>query len=106
MALRPCIDCGQLSDKARCPTHRAQVERNRKPRPTNQTRDSRERKRRAEAVAAHRHINGSWCPGYGVPAHPSADLTADHVVAVANGGAPDGPLMVLCRSCNGRKANR
>ena len=34
------------------------------------------------------------------PAHPSADLTADHVREVAAGGRPDGRLVVRCRSRN------
>lgn len=102
---RPCLDCGAISDQSRCPTHRQAVERARKPRPTNLTRDDAERKRRAAAVAQHRAQHGDWCPGYGIPPHPSADLTADHVVAVAQGGPPDGPLQVLCRPCNGRKSD-
>jgi 5-methylcytosine-specific restriction endonuclease McrA len=104
MALKPCLDCGALSDQSRCPGHRAAVERGRKQRPTNTTRDWAERQRRAFAVAAHRQVNGDWCPGYGVQSHPSSDLTADHIVSVAKGGDPNGPLQVLCRSCNGRKA--
>lgn len=106
MAKRPCIDCGTLTTKTRCPAHSAAVERNRKPRPTNLTRDSAERKRRADAVGAHRATYGNWCPGYEVEPHRSSDLTADHVISVSAGGDPNGPLQVLCRSCNGRKAGR
>lgn len=29
MALKPCIDCGALTDQARCPTHRAEHQRQR-----------------------------------------------------------------------------
>jgi hypothetical protein len=40
---------------------------------------------------------GDWRPGWERrPAHPSADLTADHVREVARGGRPDGPLVVRC----------
>ncbi|MFE6489697.1 HNH endonuclease [Streptomyces sp. NPDC057757] len=37
-------------------------------------------------------------------AHPSTDLTADHVVPLARGGSstPEN-TRVLCRSCNSRK---
>ena len=105
VALRPCIQCGRLSNKTRCPTHEAERERNRTQRPTNLTRDTTERKRRADAVMRHRHAYGDWCPGHDVPAHPSSDLTADHIISVANGGDPNGPLQVLCRSCNGRKSD-
>lgn len=104
MAKRPCIDCGTLTSGTRCPIHQANRERGRKQRPTNTTRDWAERQRRAFAVTAHRQVNGNWCPGYGVQAHPSSDLTADHVVSINAGGDPNGPLQVLCRSCNGRKA--
>ena len=67
--------------------------------------DARERERRRRVVADHRAIVGDWCPGWeGRPAHPSADLTADHVREVAKGGSPYGPLVVRCRSCNAAKA--
>lgn len=50
------------------------------------------------AIAAHRAIRGDWCPGYGVPPHPSTDLTTDHLV---DGDAS--VLVVGCRACNSRK---
>ena len=55
---------------------------------------------RAEWVAAH----GWWCPGWKRPAHASRDLTVDHILAVALGGAlfDRRNLRVLCRSCNWR----
>jgi hypothetical protein len=58
-------------------------------------------------VTEHRATIGDWCPGWERHgAHPSADLTADHVVEVAAGGAEHGPLVVRCRSCNAaRSAN-
>lgn len=54
------------------------------------------------AVDAHRREFGDWCPGYGVPPHPSNDLTADHV----DPRQPGGRLVVRCRSCNSRKGGR
>jgi 5-methylcytosine-specific restriction enzyme A len=67
--------------------------------------DAAERRRRREVVADHRAIVGDWCPGWERrPAHPSADLTADHVPEVAAGGRPDGRLVVRCRSCNGARS--
>ena len=62
-----------------------------------------ERQRRAAAVRSHIEVYGMNCPGYRKPAHPSLSLTADHVVPVAQGGDPSGPLAVLCRSCNSSK---
>jgi len=51
-------------------------------------------------------VQGDWCPGVGVPPHADADLTADHVIAVAVVGSGDGPLQVLCRRCNAAKGAR
>lgn len=97
--MRPCAEpgCPVLLHKAgRCQKHRRES-------PTWHAGNNRaERRRRAAAVAEHRARHGNWCPGYRVAPHESADLTADHVVAVVNGGA-DGPLTVLCRACNSRK---
>jgi hypothetical protein len=61
--------------------------------------------RRRRLVADHRATVGDWCPGLDKhPAHPSADLVADHVVEVAAGGPASGPLRVLCRSENSRRS--
>jgi 5-methylcytosine-specific restriction protein A len=62
-----------------------------------------EQKRRARVVAAWRATYGDWCPGWQRPAHRSNDLTADHVTPVGAGGPEAGPLVVLCRRCNGSK---
>lgn len=101
MAYRICAapDCPELipaGRQSRCQKHRTYS-------PTYHARDWAEQKRRKAAVDAHVETHGYWCPGWGVPAHASDDLTADHVTAVANGGAR-GPLQALCRSCNSRKA--
>jgi hypothetical protein len=67
--------------------------------------DHRERQRRRRLVAEHRATVGDWCPGLpDHPAHPSADLVADHVIEVAVGGLASGPLRVLCRAENGRRS--
>jgi 5-methylcytosine-specific restriction protein A len=99
--LRPCLECGRLSDGTRCPAHRRvvlQVKRRRRPRISRAEED-----RRAATVAAWRAEHGDWCPGWRRPAHLSADLTADHVVPVGGGGSEHGALSVLCRVCNGAK---
>lgn len=58
----------------------------------------------AATVEAHRLEHGDWCPGYGRPGHASTDLTADHDIALVNGGTDDPDnLTVLCRSCNTTK---
>lgn len=108
MARRICLDCGTLTDGTRCtecqrPRERAtlRAKRQRRPRPSHG-----EDKRRAAVVAAHRREHGDWCPGWERDPHRAADLTADHIDAVAAGGAESGGLQVLCRSCNSAKGAR
>jgi 5-methylcytosine-specific restriction enzyme A len=89
--LRRCVDCPTLvRGKSRCTNcqrTRDQAKRAKRP----DLNDARERERRRRVVADHRAIVGDWCPGWaGRPAHPSADLTADHVKEVAAGGNPTG----------------
>ena len=108
MALRPCLDCGTLTPRTRCPTCTAPIaavyaQRKRERRPE---RSHTERQRRADTVTAWRDTYGDVCPGWNRTAHAATDLTADHVLPVAAGGAEDGPLTILCRECNGRKADR
>ena len=59
----------------------------------------------ARVLRARRGEHGDWCPGYARPAHRASDLTVDHVVALAAGGAPFdvANTSVLCRSCNSTK---
>ncbi len=56
-----------------------------------------------------RHVGqyGYTCPGYQRDAHPARDLTTDHVVPLAAGGAAFdiGNCAVLCRSCNSTKGS-
>ena len=106
--LRPCKvpNCPHVQDGPRCDQHSLEHGRfQRATTPTKVHRDA-DRPRRAAAVAAHRAQHGDWCPGWGRPAHASTDLTADHIVEISHGGAPDGDLQVLCRSCNSRKAQQ
>ena len=50
-----------------------------------------ETERRRRLVADHRATVGDWCPGLeDHPAHPSADLNADHVIEVAVSGLETG----------------
>lgn len=103
--LRNCLGCGRsVRGRSRCvdcarDQHRAK--RQRRP----DLDDAAERKRRRLLVTDHRSRVGDWCPGLGDhPAHPSADLVADHVVEVAAGGPASGPLRVLCRAENSRRS--
>jgi 5-methylcytosine-specific restriction enzyme A len=110
MALaRACLGCGRLVRGAsrcqRCQRDRERAKSARRP----EYKTAAETRRRREAVAAHRAQVGDWCPGVPElhrPAHPSAKLTADHVVEVAAGGPEGGPLVVRCGPCNSaRSAN-
>lgn len=96
MPLKVCLapGCNALTPAPRCPAH------------TRHNRSPVEARRRAEVVAVWVASHGYVCPGWGRGPHPSDDLTADHITPVARGGREDGPLRVLCRSCNGRKADR
>lgn len=55
-------------------------------------------------LAEHRRNVGPWCPGLPPDhdAHPSFDLTVDHVVSLVDGGAPfeRANARILCRQAN------
>jgi 5-methylcytosine-specific restriction enzyme A len=59
----------------------------------------------ARVLRAWRGEHGNWCPGYQRDAHPASDLTVDHVVPLAAGGAPFdiANCAVLFRPCNSTK---
>ena len=61
-------------------------------------------------IARHVGQHGYVCPGDGPehPAHPTRDLTLDHVLALTDGGAPFDPAntRVLCRSRNSANGAR
>ncbi len=88
--LRPCLECGRLAEGPRCDEHKLRV-------------SYAERQYRRAAVDKHRELYGDVCPGWKREGHPATDLTADHLIPRSLGGAPLGPLRVLCRSCNARR---
>jgi len=112
MPLRPCLGSSVarpghvlVQDANRCPACGRAVQRAKDARrPARLSRA--EQTRRRAAVTAHVTARGWVCPGYQRPAHPSTDLTADHVAAVAAGGPESGPLQVLCRRCNSARGAR
>jgi hypothetical protein len=103
--LRNCVGCGRsVRGKPRCADCQRTKDRAKRARRPDLD-DARERERRRRLVADHRATVGDWCPGLGQhPAHPSADLVADHLVEIAAGGLASGPLRVLCRSENSRRS--
>jgi 5-methylcytosine-specific restriction enzyme A len=104
---RPCLDCGKaVRGKPRCHDCAAAHHRAKRARRPDLD-DHHERQRRRRLVADHRATIGDWCPGLeDHPAHPSADLVADHVIEVAVSGLASGPLRVLCRQENSRRSAR
>lgn len=100
MAKRPCLDCGTPTPGTRCPGCQQHWDRARNARRTHYQGDwpALSRRIRDEWVGAH----GWWCPGWQTPAHPSTDLTVDHI----DPRSPASGYRVLCRSCNARKSNR
>jgi hypothetical protein len=103
--LRNCVDCGRsVRGKPRCRDCEANRDRAKHARRPD-ARSYAEQERRRRLVADHRARVGDWCPGLDQhPAHPCADLVADHVIEVAAGGPEAGPLRVLCRSENSRRS--
>jgi 5-methylcytosine-specific restriction protein A len=102
---RACLGCGRrVRGRSRCKTCTALRERATKTARRPERRTYSEQQRRARTVADWRIQVGDWCPGYERPAHQAAHLQADHVVEVSAGGSEDGPLQVLCSSCNNAKA--
>jgi 5-methylcytosine-specific restriction protein A len=99
-----CTVCGGLTSRAgsRCTEHARQSNRSRH----NALYSTRAWQRlSARVLRAWRGEHGDWCPGYERPAHRASDLTVDHVVPLAAGGAPFdiANTSVLCRSCNSTK---
>ena len=99
--MKLCTVCGLLTSRAgsRCIAHARQSNRSRH----NALYSARVWQRlSARVLRAWRGEHGNWCPGYQRHAHRAADLTVDHVVPLAAGGAPFdiGNTAVLCRSCN------
>lgn len=99
--MKLCTVCGVITSRAgsRCTEHARQ---------SNRSRDKAFYSTRAwqrlsaRVLRAWRGEHGDWCPGYGRPAYPASDLTVDHVVPLAAGGASFdiANTAVLCRSCN------
>jgi len=102
--MKLCTVCGVVTSRpgSRCTKHARQSNRSRH----NASYDTRAWQRlSARVIARHRGQYGNHCPGYQRDPHPAIDLTADHIVPLAAGGAPldIGNLAVLCRSCNSTK---
>lgn len=89
----PCLTCGTPTHGTRCPRHTLS-------RPTYA-----ENQRRAAAVQNWITQVGYWCPGWNRDGHHTTDLTADHIQPRSHHG-DNGPLRILCRSCNSARGNQ
>jgi 5-methylcytosine-specific restriction endonuclease McrA len=89
--LKPCIECGRLSEGTRCLAHRrierARLEARRGPRPWYQ----------GDWPTLRAQVHGQPCVYCGAPSD-----TADHVIP----RFIEGGVVPACRSCNSRKKNR
>lgn len=103
-APKPCAQCGApVVARTYCDTCQTEKRRTAPLSPTaRHANTTTERQRRKAAVLAWVRINGWVCPGWQRAPHPAHDLTAAHITAVRDGGG-DGPLTVLCRSCNSKQ---
>lgn len=101
---RICLDagCSTLTRRTRCDEHERSLQ----------------LKRWADKPIARAVVEAApWCVCRGSVdgcsrIHPGGqcnadtDLTADHALALANGGRNDGERRVLCRSCNSSRGKR
>ena len=95
--LRPCLICSTLSRESRCESHRLE-----RPSATERGYGSSWRRLSASVIAEY----GS-CVDCGHAGSPDNPLTADHIVAKANGGTDDRwNLTCRCRRHNSSKGAR
>ena len=96
--LKPCLNCGELSNKARCHKCSIRVARLREQaRPTRSERGYDAEWRRLSKLLRSLQPFCSICK-------TTKDLTVDHIVPLSAGGSTViSNLQVLCRKCNSRK---
>ena len=104
--MKLCTVCGIVTSRAgsRCTDHARQSNRSRH----NALYSTRAWQHlSARVLRAWRGEHGNWCPGHQRDAHGASDLTVDHVVPLAAGGAPFDitNCAVLCRSCTSTKGS-
>lgn len=98
MPPRPCLTCGKPTNNTRCPTCQQPRDRARNQSRTHLTGNWPTLSRTIRQAHVEQH--GWTCPGWQVPAHPSTDLTVDHIQQRSG----EHGYQVLCRSCNARKS--
>lgn len=109
--LHICPTCQRLTNRSgRCPTCTRQHnhDRNAQRRDSGHTSPAWQRTSR-DTLTTWRAEHGDWCPGdEHHPAHPTTDLTVDHIHPISKGGSltNQANLRVVCRSANSSKATR
>jgi len=95
---KPCLNCGELSNKARCYKCSIRVARRREQaRPTRSERGYDAEWRRLSKLLRNLQPFCSICK-------TTKDLTVDHIVPLSAGGSTViSNLQVLCRKCNSSK---
>lgn len=98
--LKPCLNCGKLSNKARCEVCSVRVARLREQaRPSRSERGYNAEWQRLSKLIRTLQPYCSYCK-------TTKDLTVDHIVPLSRGGSTvESNLQVLCRRCNSRKGN-
>lgn len=96
--LKPCIMCGELSTRSRCPDHRLDDH------PNRSTHHAHANTARWKQLSKKARKLAPFCETCGT----RDDLTTDHIIPIDED--PDltyaiENLRVLCRTCNGRRGN-
>ena len=103
---RPCLQCDRLHlNTTRCPTHKHSEGKR-----SGAYADPTYKRNRKHLMAEHLRTHGYKCPGapdLDHPPHPCTDLTADHIIPIAEGGTHAlSNLRVLCKSANSARNGR
>jgi 5-methylcytosine-specific restriction protein A len=95
---KPCLDCGELANKPRCPVCSKKYEKFKSTsRPSRADRGYDANWKRLSKQLRLLQPYCSFCKR-------TKDLTVDHIVPLSNGGfTVESNLQVLCRSCNSSK---
>lgn len=94
MTMKPCVVCGEVTERSRCSEHIL-------PDLRAKDRVTRQRTARWKRTSTRLRRQQPFCSECGT----QDDLTVDHVIPLADGGDPydENNLDVLCRPCNSRK---
>lgn len=99
MPLKPCLDCGALSDRSRCRVHRARAQQARDQARGNSAQRGYGHAHRARRQAMLPEAYGKPCPQCGVVMGPDMALDAGHSIPLAHD--PNAKAdRIECAECN------